>query len=46
LRFKNKGDELDMENITIFQAITLAIAVIGAILGVINTLHGLDNVSD
>ncbi|MFA5351046.1 MAG: hypothetical protein WC357_06935 [Candidatus Omnitrophota bacterium] len=31
-----------MENITIFQAITLAIAVIGAILGVINTLHGLD----
>jgi hypothetical protein len=31
-----------MDDITIIQAITLAIAVLGAALGVINTWHGLD----
>lgn len=31
-----------MEDITLVQAITLAIAVVGAVLGVINTWHGLD----
>jgi hypothetical protein len=31
-----------MENITIVQAVTLSIAVLGAVLGLINTWHGLD----
>lgn len=33
---------LIMENITIVQAITLSIAVVGAVLGIINTWHSLD----
>ena len=31
-----------MENITIVQAVTLSLAVLGAVLGLINTWHGLD----
>src|ERR1051326_1701245 len=31
-----------MDKVTLFQALTLALAAVGAVLGVINTLHGLD----